>query len=284
MRRARGHQHVRALHRVGRPLRTLRSLRRRTGVLRLPRLLDGRRELLVSADRLVRPRPGFSVVRTGIHLEHTHQLTTRSRPAPRRPPRRRVPPALDGPEQRPVGRARCLRPTFCASGASTSGGCSRPAGSRRAPGLGLTNAPDGSSSRRPSRSCSLPHRGAVLNLGMRFQLGLQSDASADRFHLGGLDTIRGFRTTTCARSLRAPQPRGARSRVRLHLVRGDAPVFLDAATIAPERGMPSGALSTASARVPDSALLPLGHARRPRVPVTNGGAPQLRLACAVLRP
>lgn len=40
-----------------------------------PRLFDERQELHVIADRMVRPRPGFALLRTGVHLEYSRQLT-----------------------------------------------------------------------------------------------------------------------------------------------------------------------------------------------------------------
>lgn len=42
---------------------------------RHPRLFDERQDFNVIADRMVRPRPGFALLRTAVHLEYSRQIT-----------------------------------------------------------------------------------------------------------------------------------------------------------------------------------------------------------------
>lgn len=163
---------------------------------RLPRFLNERQELYVAADRLVRPRPGFSLVRTGVHTEYSRELTETF--------------ALGGKLEGVMDRF--VNPlvgdaAFPDDSETLIGGLSVRLGRASVkrllhtgwqveikPSVGVTNAPGHSAfGQLFVESLLFKIVNDWLVLGARLQGGATTTTQAQhRFYLGGLDTVRGF--------------------------------------------------------------------------------------------
>lgn len=163
---------------------------------RMPRFLDERQELYIAADRLVRPRPGFSLVRTGLHTEYSRELTETLTLGGK----------LEGVMDRFVNPL-IGDPAFPADSESIIAGAWLRVGRvdvRRLlhtgwhvdvkPSVGFTNAPGKLAfGQLFVESLLFKIVNPWLVLGARIQAGATTETQEQhRFYLGGLDTMRGY--------------------------------------------------------------------------------------------
>lgn len=167
-------------------------------IVRDPRLLDERMELLVQAERLVRPRPGFSDQRTQIISEVAKQhWQDRMRFGFRvNAFMDRFLSPLDPPERFPAPtETLLLSPTFRIGRVDTVRLRQTGASLEVRPGLGLTTSDVTSQyAQMIGEAMGFAMVGERLNLAMRVRAGTVSRVPEHlQLYVGGLDLLRGFR-------------------------------------------------------------------------------------------
>ena len=167
-------------------------------IVRDPRLLDERMELLVQAERLVRPRPGFSDQRTQIISEIAKQhWQDRMRFGFRvNAFMDRFLSPLDPPERFPAPtETLLLSPTFRVGRVDTVRLRQTGASLEVRPGLGLTTSDVTSQYvQMIGEAMGFAMVGERLNLAMRLRAGTVSRVPEHlQLYVGGLDLLRGFR-------------------------------------------------------------------------------------------
>lgn len=163
---------------------------------RLPRLFQERQELYMAADRLVRPRPGFALQRTGLHFEYSKQLTEKLTTGGRVDAvLDQFLPPLSG-EADPQVDSKSILATYWLRVGRTYPRRLLLEGWRVdfKPTFGFTDAPGNFGfAQLFVEGQAFKIIGSRLVLGARLQAGASTDTQAQhRFYLGGLETIRGY--------------------------------------------------------------------------------------------
>lgn len=169
--------------------------------LKWPRFLEERQELLVQAEQLVRPRPGFSNRRTAARSEYTRQLDERLYVGGRLELSRDeliLPPFEDG-HARPRGSDRALAGARVRLGRMDTVRLLQTGWTLDLrPALALTTDPDHAiAGQATGELLAFWILGDRVNLALRSQVGASTpQAVHNQFFLGGLDMVRGYDDST----------------------------------------------------------------------------------------